>query len=68
MVSIVKSGDGYNTMLIGHDISAPGNGSSNLDFTKLYSTEIEGQIIALFYPQIGSSILFYKLVVLYRLY
>lgn len=58
----LKSGDGYNTMLIGHDISAPGNGSSNLDFTKIGGlTEIEGQIIARSYTQIGGYISFYKL-------
>ena len=58
----LKSGDGYNTMLIGHDISTPYNASYNIDFTKIGSTgEYEGQVIARSYTQIGGYISFYKL-------
>lgn len=58
----LKPGDGYNTMLIGHDISTAGNASSNIDFTKIGSiSEYEGQIIARSYSQLGGYISFYKL-------
>ena len=58
----LKSGDGYNTMLIGHDASAPYNASYNINFTKIGSvTGNEGQVIARSYTQIGGYISFYKL-------
>lgn len=57
-----KSGDGYNTMLIGHDVSAPTAQTSNLDFAKIgTSADTKGQVIVRSYSQLGSYISFYKL-------
>ena len=57
-----KSGDGYNTLLIGHDVSAPSTPVNNQDFAKIgVSAETEGQVISRSYSQIGSYISFYKL-------
>lgn len=56
-----KSGDGYNTMLIGHDVSTPTNPASYNDFARIgLSGGTKGQVIARSYSQLGSSILFYK--------
>lgn len=56
-----KSGDGYNTMLIGHDISTPTYQCTNNDFAKIGSTgETDGQIISRSYTQLGSNVVFYK--------
>lgn len=56
-----KSGDGYNTMLIGHDNSTPVAPYQDNDFSTFGSTQTEGLIIARSYNQLGSSISFYKL-------
>lgn len=57
-----KSGDGYNTMLIGHDVSNPSYPANNQDFAKIGSaSDTEGQILVRSYSQLGSYISFYKL-------
>lgn len=56
-----KSGDGYNTMLIGHDISTPASPAVNNDFASFLSTNTDGLLIARSYSQLGSAITFYKL-------
>lgn len=56
-----KSGDGYNTMLIGHDVSNPSGQYANNNFSKIgVSSETEGQILDRSYTQLGSNITFYK--------
>ena len=58
----LKSGDGYNTMLIGYTSTALNNTYQYNDFAKIGSSaETEGQVIARSYSQLSSSILFYKL-------
>lgn len=58
----LKSGDGYNTMLIGHDISTPSGSYANNDFSRINDKlSTEGQAIARSYHQMGGSISFYKL-------
>ena len=58
----LKSGDGFNTMLIRHDISTPSYPYSNLDFGKMNnSANTQGQIIARSYTQLGTTQAFYKI-------
>lgn len=57
----LKSGDGYNTMLIGHDISSPAGQYSNNDFAKLNGVNSNGHIFARSFSQLGGSQSFYKI-------
>lgn len=56
-----KSGDGYNTMLIGHDVSAPAAQYANNDFAKLNGINSNGHILARSFSQLGGSQSFYKI-------
>ena len=56
-----RSGDGFNTMLIGHDNSIPSGQYQGNDFSLFGSAQTEGLLIARSYSQLGSSISFYKL-------
>lgn len=57
----LKSGDGYNTMLIGHDVSTVAYQINSLDFGRINDTTyVNGQILARSYTQLGTSQIFYK--------